>query len=85
MNKHCQLNKFFTVLWSSDNYMYKIFSNIFNDKLLINGLFLKKKKNPKNPHDNIVFPKLTCMHAKMSLQYNEYGSIWQNKAIHIVY
>lgn len=43
--------------------------------------FLKKKK--KNPHDNIVFPKLTCMHAKMSsLQCNEYGSIWQNKATH---
>lgn len=61
--------------------MYKIISNIFNDKLLINGLFLKKKK--KNPHDNIVFPKLTCMHAKMSsLQCNEYGSIWQNKATH---
>lgn len=59
--------------------MYKIISNIFNDKLLINGLFLKKKKNP---HDNIVFPKLTCMHAKMSLQCNEYGSIWQNKATH---
>lgn len=84
MNKHCQLNKFFTVLWSSDKNMYKIFSNIFSYKLLINGLFIKKK-NPKNPHDNIVFPKLTCMHANMSLQCNEYGSIWQNKAIHIVY
>lgn len=34
-------------------YQYKIFSNFFNDKLVINGLFLKKK--------NIVLSKLTCM------------------------
>lgn len=41
--------------------------------------FKKKKKPPKNPHDNIVFPKLTCMHANMSLQCNAMNMVVYGK------
>lgn len=53
-------------------YQYKIFSNFFNDKLVINGLFLKKK------HDCII---QIDMHAKIWIKCNEYShySIWRNK------
>lgn len=57
-------------------YRYKNCSNFFNDKLVINGLFLKKKK-----HDCII---QIDMHAKISIKCNEYShySIWRNKTSH---